>query len=893
MIDVKIIRKPKGGGAAATSAGAVVSTTAAEALHAAKADKANTADKADWAAQSDYAKDGAHAQRADVATVANELDEDGETFQKFLRRDTDDEAEGLITFDKGIALGADKAYTVTESGAATLSEVIVDRVHDKDSDETARTIIGAQGFDLYMGSDSRSHLYLDFLTVRTKAFFSQLEIRKMSYSGGTTIFSNAGSTIAKVAALTGRGSKTVLAYKCYAVADDGTTRTANWWTPGMMALCQTFNVKAGTTDNTANRYYWRMVVDAGQETLADGKLYDYVTLSNVAEFGGSDDRVPVESTICSESGGEVLPLDWAGTQVTVKTIKTFGDVVTDALGDGYGIAATLNYYGYDPSVENDVPQAGDVIVQCGDQLRPKETGNVIVLRTSTEDNATANAPAIMMYHGIGDPDSENGGYSWHTLTAVISPEEVLFNAARFKWFTSETDTTGKSVADLEKGITDAQTAADTAAAAVTTAKTELKADINGITATVSSVSQTVTDNKNTYDAYVEKATKDIKAAADNATKALKDAETAQDTADTAYDYAGSAHVAADQIRTDYGASISYIEQNKGKITATVGYFDSNGTLTSTAGLVTTGDFSNLYATAVASDTSIQKTADMGVYVQKDGDSYITGAKIKADNIELEGLVTANKGFQIDKNGNMTANNGTFKGVIQLSTAFSGNISNSNIVYFPSLESNKTKYMSMGHELEDIGKVVRLYNSSAIDGGVYYVEANSFEITGTKTVSETKYTAICSPQEIIEMTCFERYGSTSETRKAEWVLTGRFGTDEFKQADATGRFPRALAIGKFYGIDTTPYFTGYMWNGVLISSVFSVTRNSRGVFSVTFPSGTLPDGYFVFFSGRNGNYKGSILNETDTGLTIQVSQGNSLVNGDVNFIILDPSWWLKT
>lgn len=822
MIDVKIIRKPKGGGAAATSAGAVVSTTAAEALHAAKADKANTADKADWAAQSDYAKDGAHAQRADVATVANELDEDGETFQKFLRRDTDDEAEGLITFDKGIALGADKAYTVTESGAATLSEVIVDRVHDKDSDETARTIIGAQGFDLYMGSDSRSHLYLDFLTVRTKAFFSQLEIRKMSYSGGTTIFSNAGSTIAKVAALTGPDSKTVLAYKCYAVADDGTTRTANWWTPGMMALCQTFNVKAGTTDNTANRYYWRMVVDAGQETLADGKLYDYVTLSNVAEFGGSDDRVPVESTICSESGGEVLPLDWAGTQVTVKTIKTFGDVVTDALGDGYGIAATLNYYGYDPSVENDVPQAGDVIVQCGDQLRPKETGNVIVLRTSTEDNATANAPAIMMYHGIGDPDSENGGYSWHTLTAVISPEEVLFNAARFKWFTSETDTTGKSVADLEKGITDAQTAAD-----------------------------------------------------------------------TAYDYAGSAHVAADQIRTDYGASISYIEQNKGKITATVGYFDSNGTLTSTAGLVTTGDFSNLYATAVASDTSIQKTADMGVYVQKDGDSYITGAKIKADNIELEGLVTANKGFQIDKNGNMTANNGTFKGVIQLSTAFSGNISNSNIVYFPSLESNKTKYMSMGHELEDIGKVVRLYNSSAIDGGVYYVEANSFEITGTKTVSETKYTAICSPQEIIEMTCFERYGSTSETRKAEWVLTGRFGTDEFKQADATGRFPRALAIGKFYGIDTTPYFTGYMWNGVLISSVFSVTRNSRGVFSVTFPSGTLPDGYFVFFSGRNGNYKGSILNETDTGLTIQVSQGNSLVNGDVNFIILDPSWWLKT
>ena len=35
----------------------------------------------------------------------------------------------------------------------------------------------------------------------------------------------------------------VLAYKCYAVADDGTTKTMNWWHVGMMALCQTFNVQ--------------------------------------------------------------------------------------------------------------------------------------------------------------------------------------------------------------------------------------------------------------------------------------------------------------------------------------------------------------------------------------------------------------------------------------------------------------------------------------------------------------------------------------------------------------------------------------------------------------------------------------------------------------------------
>ena len=82
----------------------------------------------------------------------------------------------------------------------------------------------------------------------------------------------------------------------------------------------------------------------------------------------------------------------------------------------------------------------------------------------------------------------------------------------------------------------------------------------------------------------------------------------------------------------------------------------------------------------------------------------------------------------------------------------------------------------------------------------------------------------------------------------------------------------------------------MWNGKSISSVFSVVRSGTGNFSVTFASGTLPSGYFVFFSGKNGNWKGSILNQSDTGFRVYVSDDASLNNGDVNFIILDPEWW---
>lgn len=272
----------------------------------------------------------------------------------------------------------------------------------------------------------------------------------------------------------------------------------------------------------------------------------------------------------------------------------------------------------------------------------------------------------------------------------------------------------------------------------------------------------------------------------------------------------------------------------------------------------------------------------------------------AENANIAGWIFRNGRLESeakDKEGNpMAFLNGKtgdmrLKGVVQFSTAFSGNVSDSNLFYLPALTSG-IEYLSMGYELEDIGKVVRLYNSSAIGGGKYYISGNTFAISTNVTTTSETYYALCAPQEVIEMTCFERTGSTSETRKAEWVLTGRYGADDFKKEAATGRFPRAVAIGTLYGSPSNPNFSGYMWNGTSISSVFSVVRNSTGNFSVTFKSGTLPSGYFVFFSGRDGNWKGSILNQSDTGFTVYISDDTSLNDGDVNFIILDPNWWWK-
>ena len=380
------------------------------------------------------------------------------SMQEFLSCKNNDTAQGLIRFMEGLKLG-DGEMGLDAKGGAKLSDVVVDRVHDAKSTPADRVMVGAQGFDLYMGADGKSHMYVDYLVARAKFFAASAEVRKVSYSGGTTVFSNAGSTIAKVTYVFDAAGKKVIAYKCYALADDGTTRTMNWWHVGMMALCQTFNVKAHRDGKElANRYYWRLVVGVGQEVLEDSKLYDYVILSNVRDFMGGEAMLPNRGVrVLADETGRVLR--WGG--VAVATVYD-GELVSMAelfakqekgrtYDDGDNVIAQRVFYGYEAvnGGEPDAPAEGDVIVQVGDQIRWKSHGNVIKLSTSTEDNATDSAPAITMYHQIGAlwetdaKDSEGqpvrNPYQWKEVTCVISPEQVLLNARRFKLFTDSVD----------------------------------------------------------------------------------------------------------------------------------------------------------------------------------------------------------------------------------------------------------------------------------------------------------------------------------------------------------------------------------------------------------------------------------------------------------------------
>ena len=138
MIEIKTFTKAKttsGTLSGASGGGGSVGSYVQEADHAYKADIATKATKADKATTADtagYADKSGHAARADYAAKASELDENGESAKRYLRRDIDDSAEGMISFWKGLVSGEGfnsglygNGAKIDEKGNAELNSLFV------------------------------------------------------------------------------------------------------------------------------------------------------------------------------------------------------------------------------------------------------------------------------------------------------------------------------------------------------------------------------------------------------------------------------------------------------------------------------------------------------------------------------------------------------------------------------------------------------------------------------------------------------------------------------------------------------------------------------------------------------------------------------------------------
>lgn len=216
-----------------------------------------------------------------------------------LHKTKDDTAHGTITFQKvqkflqGLNIGNGNDYRIDGNGNAILSSVLVNLLKSLDFNESEQS-----GFAIKQRSDGKFQMLLTDLIVWGKAIFNTLLIRELSYVGGNIVLSPAAGKISYVKEVYSETTNELIGWKCYLLADDGTTSTINSFKVEDQVRCQTFNIAPGVYENVSNQNYWRMVTkvstenevitDAEGNELYDGKKFAWIQIAKDNCMEGSD-----------------------------------------------------------------------------------------------------------------------------------------------------------------------------------------------------------------------------------------------------------------------------------------------------------------------------------------------------------------------------------------------------------------------------------------------------------------------------------------------------------------------------------------------------------------------------------------------------------------------------
>ena len=422
MIDIKVLSKKKDNASSVSGGGNIGGANTGkidEAKHAISADEATHAEQAEYADRAGYTS------RAAYADVAGDIAEDSPINDRFLSKKAEDTAKEIIHFEKGLTAGtykkgvsggsmdgdgntetgkltargnaqlqgdtffgtgSDKTNTPHVdggSGDALLGDVVLSALQSKDFDALLQ-----RGFGFTKGVNGKFTLSVTDLLVWGKAIFNELEIRKLSSVGGNVYLSGASSKIVYVKEVYLKGK--FIGWRCYILADDGTTATQNGWRQFDQARCQTFNVASGSYEGVGNRNYWRLVESVSSENV----------------------------TITDADGNDLY------------NGKKFAWVVLSATD-------------CEDRQTNDIPQAGDVIVLDGhrqfaeDDPRAMNNDasrtNIMMLQTTGSEGSV---PNIISLQGIVDYKHSASNNKYSNTVFILSPEEVVFLSSRFKWISA-------------------------------------------------------------------------------------------------------------------------------------------------------------------------------------------------------------------------------------------------------------------------------------------------------------------------------------------------------------------------------------------------------------------------------------------------------------------------
>lgn len=190
MIDIKVIKKPKNEGSTSalrTSGTAYGGMAVKEAAHAAKADIAELAKETVHAKDSDHAVEADHSKEADHAVNADESKHALEA----------DHAKEAVNADKWDYHEFDDYLNqpVRKTDGVTFDSVTSDSI--RSAGQFVDGLLGA-GFQLWKGEDGRTYLTVDKLTVRQTMAVLELLIEKVRSVGGQICVSAANGRIKTV-----------------------------------------------------------------------------------------------------------------------------------------------------------------------------------------------------------------------------------------------------------------------------------------------------------------------------------------------------------------------------------------------------------------------------------------------------------------------------------------------------------------------------------------------------------------------------------------------------------------------------------------------------------------------------------------------------------------------
>ena len=660
MIDIKVIKKPKNEGSTSalrTSGTAYGGMAVKEAAHAAKADIAELAKEAVHATDSDHAVEADHSKEADHAVNADES-------KHALEADHAKEADNVDMWDYH-EFDDYLNQPVRKTDGVTFDSVTSDSI--RSAGQFVDGLLGA-GFQLWKGEDGRTYLTVDKLTVRQTMAVLELLIEKVRSVGGQICVSAANGRIKTVEE---SGEHYLITFE-----------QENMFVQHDLVRCQTFTGKD-------MRSYWVEVTDVTETGIVVVK----------EEFEGvepkeGDECVLMGNTANSDRQNMVLISATEDGQPRVDVMdgvsgKTFDNALRARLGNLDGIK--------DDKFPADRQPRGNGLYADNAYMKGTfllETGEDVKTRFEITEGKVQSAIDSVRNDFLSEKGYLNNPTFASGLEKWNSENETVFFLVGNRWIWA-------NGAALSKKGDGASVVTDMGRKVVRIRNKYIRQKHENLrfVPTFPTNSAGKKEALPVYLSFFYRCAKGgtLKIGFENVDKTgfadfnsmVVSEEIAatggyvqytcsglwNGTGDFKLAFDGDIYLYMLVLSTDKIEALTYkyktlFEQSERLVKISAAVYDKDERALEETGLIVTSKVSGLYAIDV--DGNLKSFVGAGQ----------DGVKIKATNIQLEGLVTANENFKILEDGSIEAKNGKFTGEINASNGNIGNlvISSDNLHY---------------------------------------------------------------------------------------------------------------------------------------------------------------------------------------------------------------------